>query len=74
MRIVELKVKPNSKKNEVRQVNNLLLVNLTKSPQQGKANKQLISLIANFFKVKTSQVIIVSGDKSRIKKIGILEN
>lgn len=74
MRTVDIKVKPNSRQNSVKEAGNTLFVKLTKSPQKGKANKQLLAVIAEHFGVKTSQVIIVSGDTSNIKRVSIIED
>ena len=74
MKIIELKIKPNSKKILIKKVGQILEVHLTKVPEKGKANKQLISIIATYFEVKSSQILILSGEKSTNKKIGILEN
>lgn len=74
MKIIELTVKPNSKKNEVKKVRGLLTVYLTKEPAKGKANKQLISILADYYEVRVSQILLLDGETSANKKIGILEN
>ncbi|MCC6711210.1 MAG: DUF167 domain-containing protein [Candidatus Pacebacteria bacterium] len=72
MKTIFVKVKPNSRKNEIKEVHGLLVVYLTKSPEQGKANKQLLTMLANYYGVKLSQVLLLSGETSADKKIGIL--
>jgi hypothetical protein len=44
---------------------------LTKKPAENEANKQLISLVADYFKNAKSKVNIISGSKSRIKLVEI---
>jgi len=73
MKTIIVKVKPNSKKNLVKRSDDVIEVELTKTPQKGKANKQLISLLSDFLEIKASQIFISSGETSRIKKISILE-
>ena len=52
MRILEIKVKTNSSKDEVNSTGeNMLTVNLTVSPEKGKANKRLIIVLADFFAI-----------------------
>ena len=46
-----------------------LKIRLTVSPVDGKANKELIKVLANHFGVKKSDVIIKSGLKSRDKVV-----
>jgi uncharacterized protein YggU (UPF0235/DUF167 family) len=43
------------------------IVSVHKLAQQGKANKASISSLAEYFHLKPSQVIIVSGETSRKK-------
>jgi len=68
--IISIKVKPNSTSNEVLGVDEdgLLKVNIKAPAQNGKANKELIKLLSKHFK---KRVEIVSGVKSRVKKISL---
>lgn len=44
-----------------------------KSPREkGRANKEVINLFSEFFEIKKSRIIIVSGEKSSIKTIQII--
>ncbi len=45
---------------------------LKSPPDKGKANKELIELISNFFRVPKSNITIISGITSREKKIRII--
>ena len=49
----------------------MLKVRLTSPPVEGKANKQLITFLSENFKIKKSEIKIVSGLKSREKLIEI---
>ncbi|MEM2954768.1 MAG: DUF167 domain-containing protein [Candidatus Nanoarchaeia archaeon] len=69
MRVL-VKVIPNSKKNEVIQKNsNELIVKVKSPPEKGKANKELIKLLSNYF---NKNVALVSGETSKYKIIEIL--
>lgn len=42
---------------------------LTKPPQKGEANKQLVELLAKHFGVGKRNVELVKGGKSRVKEV-----
>jgi len=68
---VELSVKaqPNSKKNEVRGIQNgALKVCVTQVAEKGKANKAVIKELSKFFGLRTSQFELISGGTSPQKK------
>ncbi|MEO0130396.1 MAG: DUF167 domain-containing protein, partial [candidate division WOR-3 bacterium] len=50
--IIKIRVIPNAKKNEVVKEENRLKVYLTAPPIEGKANKALIEILAEYFNVK----------------------
>ncbi|NEO31738.1 MAG: YggU family protein [Symploca sp. SIO3C6] len=71
----QVKVKPNSQKQSIEEaVDGTLKVNLKSPPIDGKANKELIKLLAEKFNVPKSQIIIKSGLSSRHKLIQINTN
>ena len=70
---IQVKVKPNSRTEEVSQENDFFLVKVKEPPKEGKANKAVIKLLANHFGVARSQVRILSGLKSTIKLVEIEE-
>ncbi len=71
--IFEVRVFPNSKTQKVvKKTDNNFEIRIKEKPIDGKANKALISVLADFFKVSKSQVKIVSGTKSRNKIIEIV--
>ncbi|MFA4835076.1 MAG: DUF167 domain-containing protein [Dehalococcoidia bacterium] len=71
MKALRIRVIPNARKNRVLEEEGQLKVYLTAPPAEGKANKALIELLADHFKVKKSSVRIVKGEKSRNKVVEI---
>jgi len=70
MMIIEAKVFPKSKKEEIIKTGeNRYKVKLTEVPEKGKANKKLISLLAKYFKLSKSKLMIVRGEKNSHKII-----
>jgi uncharacterized protein (TIGR00251 family) len=49
-------------------------VTLTQPPEKGRANKQLIEVLAKYFKIQKNQVKLISGARSRNKVVEILNN
>ena len=50
-----------------------LKIRLTTAPEDGKANKALLKLLSKEMKVPISALKLVSGDKSRYKKVQIIK-
>lgn len=71
--ILNVKVIPNAKRNTIEESENSLKVYLTAPPLEGKANKALIELLAKHFGIRKSNIRILSGERSREKKIEIAE-
>ena len=46
---------------------------LTQPPEKGKANKQIIKLLADYFNVSLSKINIIAGEKGREKVVEILK-
>jgi uncharacterized protein len=68
----KVKVKPNSKQQKIaEQSDGSLTVHLKSPPVDGKANEELIKLLADKFDVSKSQIRIKSGLSSRQKLIEI---
>ena len=67
----KIKVIANSSRQEVKEENGILKVHLKAVPMKGKANEELIELLAEHFNVKKGQVSIMKGYKSNIKEIEI---
>lgn len=70
-KIVNIKVVPNAKKNEVIQEVDHLKIKVNAPPVEGKANKVLIEVLAEYFNVKKSAIRIIKGEKSRDKVVMI---
>ncbi|MDH6099779.1 DUF167 domain-containing protein [Anabaenopsis sp. FSS-46] len=67
-----VKVKPNCKQQKIEeQSDGSLTVKLKSPPVDGKANEELIKLLAEKFKVSKSRISIKSGLSSRQKLIEI---
>ena len=67
-----VKVKPNSKQQSIEeQPDGSLKVHLKSSPVDGKANQELIVLLAKKFKVSKSAIGIKSGLSSRNKLVEV---
>ena len=65
-------VKPRAKKEEVRKTGEgQYIASVHAPPQEGKANKALIELLANYFSVPKTSVKIIRGQTGRRKLIEI---
>jgi len=74
VKTIQVKVKPNARLSELEQLSDLTWVARLKAPPvDGKANAELIRLIAEHFKVHKNQVLIKSGAASRSKWVQIHE-
>lgn len=68
----QVKVKPNAKKQAIEEsTDGSLTVHLKSPPVDGKANKELIELLADQFDVPKSKIRIKSGLSSRTKWVEI---
>ncbi|NEQ26697.1 MAG: DUF167 domain-containing protein [Microcoleus sp. SIO2G3] len=68
----QVKVKPNSKKQTIEEfADGSLTIHLKSPPVDGKANKELIELLAKKFDVSKSQIRIKLGLSSRTKLVEI---
>jgi uncharacterized protein (TIGR00251 family) len=72
--ILNVRVFPNARKNEIKKEGNCWKVHLTAAAEKGKANKLLIKLLSQELKLKKNQVKIVQGEKSRYKILRIGKN
>jgi hypothetical protein len=71
---IQVKVKPNSKHQNIEEVGDgSLRVSLKSPPVDGKANQELITLLAKKFKVAKSQITIKSGLSGKNKLIEVSE-
>jgi uncharacterized protein len=72
MKIIQVRVKPNARVSTLEEVDNgPWLAQLKSPPVDGKANKELIGLIARHFGCPKSAVSIKSGVSGRTKLVKI---
>jgi uncharacterized protein (TIGR00251 family) len=75
MIFLTIKVKPNSRASSLKQNDDgTWLAQIKSPPVDGKANEELIALVAKHFKCRKSDVSIKSGSSSRTKLLQISEN
>ncbi|MCM8792678.1 MAG: DUF167 domain-containing protein [Candidatus Omnitrophica bacterium] len=68
-----VKVKPKAKQEKIEKISeSQFRVWVKEPPQQGRANKKVIELVADYFNIAKSKVKIVSGISSKQKCIEIL--
>lgn len=71
-RIIRIKVKPNSRASLLEeQEDGTWLAQIKSPPVDGKANEELIALVARRFECRKSEVSIKSGGSGRVKLIQI---
>ena len=70
---IQVKVKPNSKTEELVSEGNSFIVKVKEPAKEGKANQAVVELLAEHFKVPKSQVTILRGLRSRNKTIEVVE-
>jgi len=68
---ITVKVKPNSERQSIKVENDIYTINLNSPPIEGKANKELIEVLSDYFNIPKSKIEIVSGYKGRVKIIDI---
>jgi len=70
--LIHAKVIPNSKKSEVEKISDdHFKIRVDAKAEDGRANKRLVEIISEYFKVSKSSVVISKGPKSRNKIIEI---
>ncbi len=71
--ILEVRVKPNSKKHELVPNDGKWIAFLRSPPVDGKANSELIKLVADYFDIGKSRISIRTGVGGRLKRIEITD-
>lgn len=72
---ITVEVKTNAKQILVEKITeHIYKVRLSATPIAGKANKQLIDILSDYFKISKSQVEIKSGKSSKNKIINLFLN
>lgn len=73
--VIQVKVKPNSRASLLEEKEDgTWLAQIKSPPVDGKANEELIALLAKHFKCPKSNVRIKSGGSTRIKLVHIGKN
>jgi len=68
---IKVKVKPDSRTEEINQEGDSFVVKVKEPPKEGRANQAVIKLLAQHFDIPQSQVRILSGFKSKNKVIEV---
>jgi uncharacterized protein (TIGR00251 family) len=69
---IYIKVIPKSSRSKVEKLaDNTYKVWVTVVPEKGRANKEVVKLLAKYFRVSKSQVDIVGGQTTRTKIVDI---
>ncbi len=72
--ILSVRLTPNSSKNDfVGYCDEYIKIKVSAPPNENKANKKLLAFLSDTFNLSKSNVELISGDKSRLKKI-LLKN
>ena len=69
--MIHVRVVAGAKRNEVKKEGERLKAYLTAPPVEGKANKLLLEVLAEYFNCKRSDLKIVRGEKAKDKLIQI---
>lgn len=71
-RVIQIKVKPNSRASLLEQKEDgTWLAQIKSPPVEGKANEELIALVAKHFECRKSDVSIKTGGSGRVKLVRI---
>ncbi len=67
--IVNIRISPNAKKNEIINEGEIFKIKITAQPIDGKANKALIEFLSKIFKIPKTSIKIIKGETSKEKTI-----
>jgi uncharacterized protein (TIGR00251 family) len=67
--IFEIRVVTNANKSEVKEYDDIVKVRVSAKPIDGEANKEIIKLLAEHFKVPEGKVKIIRGHKTNKKTV-----
>lgn len=67
--IANIKISPNSKRNEIIKTDAEVKIKITAQPIDGKANKALIEYLSKEFKIPKTSIQILKGETSKEKTI-----
>lgn len=72
--LLPIRVTPNASHNRIElpdQITDPVRIYLTTTPENGKANKDAIKLLAKELKIAKSSLCLIKGEKSRFKTISV---
>jgi hypothetical protein len=65
---ISVRVKPNARQEKIEKVNEShFLIRVKEKPQEGKANKAVIKILAEYFDIPQSEIILLRGQTAREK-------
>ena len=67
--LVNIKIVPNSSKNDIVLEDEFVKVKITAQPIEGKANKALIEFLSKTFKIPKTSIELVKGETTREKTL-----
>ena len=67
--LVNIKIVPNSSKNDIILEDEFVKVKITAQPIEGKANKALIEFLSKKFKIPKTSIEIVKGETNKEKTL-----
>lgn len=67
--LINIKIVPNSSKNDIILEDEFVKVKITAQPIEGKANKALIEFLSKKFKIPKTSIEIVKGDTNKEKTL-----
>ena len=65
--ILEVRVQPKSKKEEIKREGEIIKIRVKSPPERGKANKACIELLAKKIALRKDQIHLIRGEKSHSK-------
>jgi len=68
---IDIRIIPNAGKNKILKQDNGLKIYINAPAVEGKANKALINILADYFDLPKSRINIIKGEKSRNKIVDI---
>lgn len=72
MKVIQVRVKPNARASTLEeQPDGTWLARLKSPPVDGKANEELIALVASRFRCRKADVAIKSGATGRLKRVSV---
>lgn len=67
--VINIKISPNAKKNEIINEGEITKIKITAQPIDGKANKAVIEFLSKTFKIPKTSMKILKGETSKEKTI-----